>query len=163
MANTESNYGMYPVVPIRNTIVVPNTITPLLVGRKASIRAAESALSGNNKVLCVTQKTNVDLDKDPKAKDLYRMGTLCTIIQVLRLPDGNMRLLVEGNYRVSINRYYRNKDYLYAYFGISNITTEKTKLEIERKKAEQALVESEHKFRAITESAYTDVSTVTLH
>ncbi len=131
MANTESNYGMYPVVPIRNTIVVPNTITPLLVGRKASIRAAESALSGNNKVLCVTQKTNVDLDKDPKAKDLYRMGTLCTIIQVLRLPDGNMRLLVEGIYRVNINRYYRNKDYLYAYFGISNITTEKSKLEIE--------------------------------
>ena len=131
MANTESNYGMYPVVPIRNTIVVPNTITPLLVGRKASIRAAESALGGNNKVLCVTQKTNVDLDKDPKAKDLYRMGTLCTIIQVLRLPDGNMRLLVEGNYRVSINRYYRNKDYLYAYFGISNIITEKSKLEIE--------------------------------
>ncbi|NQV18736.1 MAG: endopeptidase La [Armatimonadetes bacterium] len=131
MANTESNYGMYPVVPIRNTIVVPNTITPLLVGRKASIRAAESALTGNNKVLCVTQKSNVDLDKDPKAKDLYRMGTLCTIIQVLRLPDGNMRLLVEGNHRVSINRYYRNKDYLYAYFGISSITTEKTKLEIE--------------------------------
>ena len=131
MDNTESNYGMYPVVPIRNTIVVPNTITPLLVGRKASIRAAESALSGNNKVLCVTQKTNVDLDKDPKAKDLYRMGTLCTIIQVLRLPDGNMRLLVEGIYRVNINRYYRNKDYLYAYFGISNITTEKSKLEIE--------------------------------
>jgi len=131
MANTESNYGMYPVVPIRNTIVVPNTITPLLVGRKASIRAAESALSGNNKILCVTQKTNVDLDKDPKAKDLYRMGTLCTIIQVLRLPDGNMRLLVEGIYRVNINRYYRNRDYLYAYFGISNITTEKSKLEIE--------------------------------
>ncbi len=131
MANTESNYGMYPVIPIRNTIVVPNTITPLLVGRAASIRAAESALSGNNKVLCVTQKTNVDLDKDPKAKDLFRMGTLCTIIQVLRLPDGNIRLLVEGNHRVRINRYYRNKDYLYAYFKISNLTTEKTKLEIE--------------------------------
>ncbi len=131
MALTESGYGMYPVVPIRNTIVVPNTITPLLVGRVASIRAAESALSGNNKIICITQKINVDLDQDPKAKDLFRMGTLCTIIQVLRLPDGNMRLLVEGNYRVRINRYYRNKDYLYAYFKIANITTEKTKLEIE--------------------------------
>ena len=131
MALTESCYGMYPVVPIRNTIVVPNTITPLLVGRVASIRAAESALSGNNKIICITQKINVDLDQDPKAKDLFRMGTLCTIIQVLRLPDGNMRLLVEGNYRVRINRYYRNKDYLYAYFKIANITTEKTKLEIE--------------------------------
>ena len=116
MAKADFNYGIYPVIPLRNTIVVPKTITPLLVGREASVNAADSALAEDKKIICITQKNNFNIDEDPKAKDLYRIGTLCTIVQVLKLPDGNMRLLVEGEHRVKIERYYKTKDYMNAYY-----------------------------------------------
>jgi ATP-dependent Lon protease len=104
----------FPVIPLRNTIVVPSTITPLLVGRPASIMAAEKALLRDKKIICLTQKNNADSDEDPRAKELYRYGTLCTILQVLKLPDGTMRLLIEGDYRIKVNRFYRVKSYMEA-------------------------------------------------
>ncbi|MCD6181121.1 MAG: endopeptidase La [Candidatus Cloacimonetes bacterium] len=103
---------IFPVIPLRNTIIFPNTITPLLVGRKASIMAVEEAELFGHKIICVTQKNKIDSDEDPAAKDLYRVGTTCTILQSLRLPDGNMRLLVEGEYRVEIQRYSRSRKML---------------------------------------------------
>ncbi len=103
-----------PIIPLRNTIVFPQTVTPLLVGRKGSISAAEKSLVRSKRIICVPQKGLTESEIDPKANDLYRVGTRCTILQVLRLPDGNMRLLVEGDYRVRIKRYYRSRDYLNA-------------------------------------------------
>jgi ATP-dependent Lon protease len=105
-----------PVIPLRNTIVVPSTITPLLVGRPASVMAAEKALLRDKQIICVTQKNNADLDDDPKARELYRYGTLCTILQILKLPDGTMRLLIEGEYRVNIIRYTKIKTHMEAVF-----------------------------------------------
>ena len=105
-----------PVIPLRNTIVVPSTITPLLVGRPASVMAAEKALLRDKQIICVTQKNNADLDDDPKARELYRYGTFCTILQVLKLPDGTMRLLIEGEYRVNIIRYTKMKTHMEAVF-----------------------------------------------
>jgi ATP-dependent Lon protease len=103
-----------PVIPLRNTIVFPQTVTPLLVGRNASISAAEKALIQSKRIICIPQKSVTDSELDPKAANLYRVGTRCTILQVLRLPDGNLRLLVEGDYRVKIKRFTRTRDYLNA-------------------------------------------------
>ncbi|MCF7911524.1 MAG: endopeptidase La [Candidatus Cloacimonetes bacterium] len=103
-----------PVIPLRNTIVFPQTVTPLLVGRSGSISAAEKALLQSKRIICVPQKTVIDSELDPKAANLFRVGTRCTILQVLRLPDGNLRLLVEGDYRVKITRFSRTRDYLNA-------------------------------------------------
>lgn len=103
---------VYPVIPLRNTVVFPNTITPLLVGRKGSVKAAEEGNLFGRKIICVTQKANLESEESPTAKDLYRIGTVCTILQSLRLPDGNVRLLVEGDYRIKIQRYSRSKEML---------------------------------------------------
>jgi ATP-dependent Lon protease len=122
MIINENDYGLLPVIPLRNTLVLPFTITPLLVGRVQSIRAAEASLVNERQIICVSQRQLTEYDESPKAKNLYRMGTLCTILQFLKLPDGNMRLLVEGTNRVLVERYYRNKDYLNAYY----LKTDKT-------------------------------------
>ncbi|MFC1898250.1 endopeptidase La [Candidatus Cloacimonadota bacterium] len=127
----DKNYGMLPVVPLRNTVVLPYTITPLLVGRSNSLNAVEAALAINRKIICVSQKLPSEFDEDPKAKNLYRCGTLCTVLQYLKLPDGNMRLLVEGIDRVLVERYYRNKEFLNAYFMIKPKTLKHDKIEIE--------------------------------
>jgi ATP-dependent Lon protease len=116
MAKKAEKKEQYPVIPLRNTMVVPNIITPLLVGRTASLKATEQAILDDSKILCLTQKSNIKSEADPKAKDLYRLGTLCTILQVLRLPDGTIRLLVEGIERIKIKRFQRNRNYLQASF-----------------------------------------------
>jgi len=121
----------HPVVPLKNAMVLPNTITPLLIGREASMSAAEFALMNDNKILCIPQHTNTDSDDDPKAKEIYRMGTLCTILQVLRLPDGNLRLLVEGNTRIEVNRFNRKKSHLTAFYSIIPMKIRKTGHEAE--------------------------------
>lgn len=127
----DNNYGLYPVIPLRNTIVVPYTITPLLVGRDQSIGAAEASLVSDKKIICVTQKHQTEYDESPKAKNLYRIGTLCTILQVLKLPDGTMRLLVEGNNRILVERFYKTKDYLNAYFLKIDKILSQSKVEVE--------------------------------
>lgn len=126
MAEKKNKISTLPVIPLRNTIVFPQTVTPLLVGRSGSINAAEKSLLQAKRIICVPQKSLAENENDPKASELYRMGTRCTILQVLRLPDGNMRLLVEGDYRVQINRFYRTRDHLNASFTYvnKNMTTE---------------------------------------
>ncbi len=116
MAKLEQKNDIYPIIPLRNTIVLPNTITPLLVGRMASIVAAESSLLFDKKIICVTQRSNSESDEDPKSRDLYRVGCLCNILQVMKLPDGTMRLLIEGEKRAKIIRYKRKNKYLEAEF-----------------------------------------------
>ena len=131
MIINENDYGLLPVIPLRNTLVLPFTITPLLVGRVQSIRAAEASLVNERQIICVSQKQLTEYDESPKAKNLYRVGTLCTILQFLKLPDGNMRLLVEGTNRVLVERFYRNKDYLNAYYLKADKTHHHGKVETE--------------------------------
>jgi len=123
--------GTLPVIPLRNILLAPNTITPLLVGRELSIHAAETALVSNKQVICVTQKYETVTDEDPKSKDLYRFGTICTILQIMKLPDGNMRLLVEGEKRVAIEKYRRKKNYLSANYVVRDKDLSENELESE--------------------------------
>ncbi len=127
----KNNSGTLPVIPLRNLLLAPNTIIPLLVGRELSIHAAETALVSDKRIICVTQKFETETDEDPKARDLYRYGTICMILQIMKLPDGNMRLLVEGEKRVVIEKYRRNKKYLTANYVVQDKVLSESELESE--------------------------------
>ena len=91
-----------PMLPLRDVVVYPHLVIPLFVGRDKSISAIEKANDGDKKILLVAQKSaNQD---EPKAKDLYKIGTLATIIQTLKLPDGTVKVLVEGLERANIKK-----------------------------------------------------------
>jgi ATP-dependent Lon protease len=89
-----------PVLPLRDVVVYPHMVIPLFVGRDKSIQALEHAMRGSKQILLVAQK-QADVD-DPGADDLYSIGTLATILQLLKLPDGTVKVLVEGTVRARI-------------------------------------------------------------
>jgi ATP-dependent Lon protease len=91
----------YPLLPLRDVVVFPHMVVPLFVGRDKSIQALEAAMEGSKEILLVAQK---DASTDePGAGDVYDMGTLATVLQMLRLPDGTVKVLVEGNARATIS------------------------------------------------------------
>ena len=77
-----------PVLPLRDVVVYPHMVLPLFVGREKSILALESAMKGDKRIMLVAQR-QADID-DPKIDDLYRIGTIATILQLLKLPDGTV-------------------------------------------------------------------------
>ena len=91
-----------PVLPLRDVVVYPHMVIPLFVGREKSIEALEVAMRADRRIMLVAQK-QADID-DPKADDLYRIGTVATILQLLKLPDGTVKVLVEGVDRARIER-----------------------------------------------------------
>jgi ATP-dependent Lon protease len=91
-----------PVLPLRDVVVYPHMVIPLFVGREKSIQALDAAMRTDKRIMLVAQKA-ADVD-DPKADDLYRIGTVATILQLLKLPDGTVKVLVEGVDRARIDR-----------------------------------------------------------
>ncbi len=91
-----------PVLPLRDVVVYPHMVIPLFVGREKSIVALDLAMKADKRILLVAQK-QADVD-DPKGEDLYRVGTVATILQLLKLPDGTVKVLVEGVDRASIEK-----------------------------------------------------------
>ena len=100
-----------PVLPLRDIVVFPQMIVPLFVGRNKSVKALERAMSDNKDIVLVTQK--VAKVEDPKPKDLYSIGIICKILQLLKLPDGTLKVLVEGKKRVKIDFLPETKDINY--------------------------------------------------
>jgi len=100
MQKESSENLVFPVLPLRDVIVFPNMVIPLFVGRDKSIKSLEVAMDDNKQIMLVAQKT-ADLD-DPQDKDIYRYGTLATVLQLLKLPDGTIKVLVEGSDRAEI-------------------------------------------------------------
>ncbi len=92
-----------PVLPLRDIVVFPHMIVPLFVGREKSVTALEKVMEGNKQILLLTQKTPA-ID-DPKPSDLYNIGTIGTILQLLKLPDGTVKVLVEGVSRARVEKY----------------------------------------------------------
>jgi ATP-dependent Lon protease len=92
-----------PVLPLRDVVVYPHMVIPLFVGREKSINALDTAMQEDKKILLVAQK-NAEVD-DPDIEDIHEIGTLSTILQLLKLPDGTVKVLVEGAERVRITRY----------------------------------------------------------
>src|SRR5882757_9896114 len=106
---TDLKAEIFPVLPLRDIVVFPSMVVPLFVGREKSVRALEEVVKREGKILLVTQK-NGAVD-DPKEGDIYRMGTLGHILQLLRLPDGTVKVLVEGLVRARITDFIPNSDY----------------------------------------------------
>ena len=103
---------LLPVLPLPDMVVFPYMIVPLFVNRERSAKAVDQALSENRMILLVSQKTaNVD---DPKAVDLYEFGTVSIILRMLKLPDGRVRILVQGFSRAQVEYYDESKPYLTA-------------------------------------------------
>ncbi|TNE76256.1 MAG: endopeptidase La [Gammaproteobacteria bacterium] len=91
----------YPMLPLRDVVVFPHMVVPLFVGREKSIQALEAAMEGSKEILLVAQR---DASTDePGPEDVFEMGTLATVLQMLRLPDGTVKVLVEGNSRATIS------------------------------------------------------------
>ena len=94
---------LYPVLPLRDVVVFPHMVIPLFVGRKKSIRALEQAMENGKQILLVAQRDAGD--DDPDVEGIYDVGTVASILQLLKLPDGTVKVLVEGEHRARIDRY----------------------------------------------------------
>ena len=118
-----------PVLPLRDIVVYPKMIVPLFVGREKSIKALQSVADEDGNVILLTQK-DAAVD-DPKTDDVYHIGTLGAIVQMLRLPDGTVKVLIEGMERVKISKFCKNKDFMLAEAEILPEEDSENNLELE--------------------------------
>ncbi len=100
--------GVYPLLPLRDIVVFPHMMVPLFVGRQKSINALEEALGKEKLIILATQK-DAKID-DPTPQDVYNVGTIGSIIQLIRLPDNSVKILVEGKKRARIKEFFMNRD-----------------------------------------------------
>ena len=101
-----------PVLPLRDVVVYPHMVIPLFVGREKSIDALEAAMSGEKEILLVAQKNASD--DEPLADDLFEVGTVASVLQMLKLPDGTVKVLVEGDYRATIHSLHEDDGFFTA-------------------------------------------------
>ncbi len=102
----------FPVLPLRDIVVFPHMVAPLFVGRKQSVNALNNVMISDKKILLLSQK-NSEID-NPSEKNLYSYGTVAKVLQLLKLPDGTLKVLVEGTFRVKVNSLNFNKDFINA-------------------------------------------------
>ncbi len=102
----------YPVLPLRDIVVFPHMIVPLFVGREKSIKALEEVMRSDTFILLATQKNASD--DDPATDAIYNVGTLASVLQLLKLPDGTVKVLVEGAARARVTQYTDREDYYEA-------------------------------------------------
>ena len=120
--------NLYPVLPLRDIVVFPHMIVPLFVGREKSIKALEEVMKDDKQILLVAQK-NAGQD-DPGKGDIYRVGTVSTVLQLLKLPDGTVKVLVEGIARAEVNSFEENPNFFLVRAGvISDDASEPRELE----------------------------------
>src|SRR5579864_3900706 len=110
--NAPTQGTVYPVLPLRDIVVFPGMIVPLFVGREKSVKALEEVMKDDKQILLIAQK-NATQD-DPGPDDIYEIGTLGTVLQLLKLPDDTVKVLVEGGKRVRINGYTDKAEYFEA-------------------------------------------------
>ncbi|HET9485339.1 MAG TPA: LON peptidase substrate-binding domain-containing protein, partial [Xanthomonadales bacterium] len=120
---------MLPVLPLRDVVVYPNMVIPLFVGREKSIRALDAAMEGDKQILLVAQRSP-DVD-DPGGKDLYSVGTISTVLQLLKLPDGTIKVLVEGVQRAAIENVEDRDGYVVAGASVVQSTMRRGEREVE--------------------------------
>ena len=109
------NSPIIPVLPLRDIVVFPQMVVPLFVGRKLSVNALNNVMKYNKKILLIAQK-NSEID-NPTSENLYRVGTLAKILQLLKLPDGTIKVLVEGLERVKVSKIHQTKDFIIANYS----------------------------------------------
>lgn len=123
-ASPEVETGL-PVLPLRDVVVFPHMVIPLFVGRRKSIEALEVAMETGKKIMLVAQKSASD--DDPEVDDIHRIGTVASILQLLKLPDGTVKVLVEGEQRATVEEYLNTEDYFSARISelLDEVTDEK--------------------------------------
>lgn len=104
-----------PVLPLKNIVTLPSSIVPVIVGRKSSINAVEYAMKHNNKTIFVTSQKHPDTE-DPKLNDLFEYGTVSSILQIIKMPNGSLKILIEGIHRAKIAELVPQPDFLLANF-----------------------------------------------
>jgi ATP-dependent Lon protease len=100
------------VLPLRDIVVFPHMVVPLFVGREKSVRALEEVMRGDKQILLATQKNSAD--DDPAADAIYDVGVVATVLQLLKLPDGTVKVLVEGKQRAAVTRFVGSEDFYEA-------------------------------------------------
>jgi ATP-dependent Lon protease len=113
MTSISMTDGVYPVLPLRDIVLFPHVVVPLFVGRDKSIAALENAIAFNKPIMLLAQ-TDAQMDT-PHTGDLYRVGTLATILQMIKLPDGTVKILVEGKNRARVKDWTQNELFFEAY------------------------------------------------
>ena len=111
---SETTAHVLPVLPLRDIVVFPHMIVPLFVGREKSVKALEAVMAENKQILLLTQRDAAT--EDPQQSDMYEMGTLGHILQLLKLPDGTVKVLVEGTCRAQITSFHENSEFMAAEF-----------------------------------------------
>src|SRR3954464_14619876 len=117
----ETRSALYPVLPLRDIVVFPHMIVPLFVGREKSVRALEDVMKDDKQILLVTQK-NAAQD-DPSTSDIFTVGTIGTVLQLLKLPDGTVKVLVEGGQRARVVSFAENEAFFQAHAEIITETS----------------------------------------
>src|SRR5690606_12626221 len=108
-----SELKVLPVLPLRDIVVFPHMHVPLFVGREKSVRALEEVMRTPGKdILLATQKNSAD--DDPATDDIYDIGVVATVLQLLKLPDGTVKVLVEGKARAGVSRFTERSEYYEA-------------------------------------------------
>src|SRR5947199_3457838 len=111
----KSDTRRLPMMPIRDVVILPHMMTPFVVGRESSVRALEEALASDKKIFLATQHdASVD---EPKANEIYQVGTVVNIVQTLKLPDGNIKVLVEGIERAKVLQIVDTEGFMQASVG----------------------------------------------
>ncbi len=107
-----SDLRTLPVLPLRDIVVFPHMVVPLFVGREKSVRALEEVMRGDKQIILATQKNSADDDPAPGA--IYDVGVVATVLQLLKLPDGTVKVLVEGKQRAAVTRFVGGEDFYEA-------------------------------------------------
>lgn len=110
--STDEKEGTLPVLPLRDVVIYPHMVIPLFVGREKSIKALESAMVDNKRIFLVAQRKSSN--DDPAPNDLFDMGTVSSVLQLLKLPDGTVKVLMEGEQRAKVEAYSVHQGYLEA-------------------------------------------------
>ncbi|OUS39573.1 endopeptidase La ['Osedax' symbiont bacterium Rs2_46_30_T18] len=111
--------SILPVLPLRDVVVYPHMVIPLFVGREKSIEALEAAMAGGKEILLLAQRKASD--DEPNAKDLFSIGTVASILQMLKLPDGTVKVLVEGDYRAQVDEVMESEEYFTAKLQVLDV------------------------------------------
>ena len=125
VAHEAGPVSQVPVLPLRDVVVYPHMVIPLFVGRGKSIKALEAAMLDSKQIFLVAQRKSAN--DDPTPEDIYEVGTLSSVLQLLKLPDGTVKVLVEGEQRAKAKEYHQDKGYLEATIETIDDTNETLK------------------------------------
>tara|TARA_B100000575_G_scaffold225603_1_gene186139 strand:- start:161 stop:2527 length:2367 start_codon:yes stop_codon:yes gene_type:complete len=144
--------NLIPVLPLRDIVVFPNMVAPLFVGREQSVNALNQVMTGDKKIFLLSQK-NSKVD-NPTKENLYSLGTIAKVIQLLKLPDGTLKVLVEGIQRAKIKKINFNKDFISA--SITEIN-QKTKKNSNIRALQKLIIEQFVEFQKINKKVSLEV------